>query len=257
MMGESIMLIRGNVDKYDRETSQHIVAYLDILGVAARMSEGYESQKLAMNKLHNLYTFSMEISKKIDMEGYSDIKFKIFSDNIILVKKLSEQSNKRLLDIKVLLNCVSDFQCSAAMDSVGWLVRGGISIGELFIDETMVWGEALLRAYDLESNSAIYPRILLDSSVISNIGSDKELTEYTQQDFDNLYFLNYLHIQHFGGQFLKNGFQMMLDELNGKISARIYQKLCWHMNYVNRELDKKNEKKDRKYRLNLEQSKDN
>ncbi|WP_217558870.1 hypothetical protein [Paenibacillus sp. GbtcB18] len=243
------MLINQSVDNYDRETSQHIVAYLDILGIAARMKQGYEQQKLAMNKLHNLYTFSMDISKKIDMVGYNDIQFKIFSDNIIIVKKLSEQSDKRLLDIKVLLNCVSNFQCLAAKDSVGWLVRGGISIGELFIDETMVWGEALLRAYDLESNSAIYPRILLDPSVISNIAFDKELTDYTQKDFDNLYFLNYLHIQHFGGQFLKNGFQMMLDELNGSYSARIYQKLCWHMNYVNRAL----EKKDRKYRLHLEQ----
>lgn len=246
------MLIRGSVDNYDRETSQYIVAYLDILGIAARMKEGRDRQKLAMNKLHNLYTFSIEISRGIAMEGYSDIQFKIFSDNIIIVKKLSEHSDKRLLDIKVLLNCVANFQCSAVTDSVGWLVRGGISIGELFIDETMVWGEALLKAYDLESNSAIYPRILLDSSVLSCIGSDKELNKYLQQDFDNLHFLNYLHIQHFGGQFLKNGFKMMLDELNGRHSERIYQKLCWHMNYVNRELDKKNEKKDMKYRLRLE-----
>lgn len=246
------MLIRGSIDKYDRKTSQHIVAYLDILGIASRMKGGYEQQKLAMNKLHNLYTFSMEASKQIDMVGYCDIKFKIFSDNIIIVKKLSEQPDKRLHDIKVLLNCVANFQCSAANDSVGWLVRGGISIGELFIDETMVWGEALLKAYDLESNVALYPRILLDSSVILNIGSDKELIDYTQQDFDNLYFLNYLHIQHFGGQILKSGFQMMLEELNGKYSERIYQKLCWHMNYVNRELDKKDEKNDRKYRLSIE-----
>lgn len=246
-----MMLIRGSVDKYDRETSQHIVAYLDILGIAARMKEGHERQKIAMNKLHNLYTFSMDISKKIAMEGCSDIHFKIFSDNIIIVKKLSEQSDKRLLDIKILLNCVANFQCSAVKDSVGWLVRGGISIGELYMDETMVWGEALIKAYDLESNPAIYPRVLLDSSVLSYTLSDIELSEYTQQDFDSLYFLNYLHIQHFGGRFLKNGFQMMLDELKGRYSERIYQKLCWHMNYVNRELDKKNEKKDMKYRLRI------
>jgi len=140
----------------------------------------------------------------------------------------------------------------AVSDSVGWLVRGGISIGELFIDETMVWGEALLKAYDLESNAAIYPRILLDSNLLSHIESDEELTEFVRQDFDNLCFLNYLYIQHFGGQFLKNGFRMMIDELNGKYTERIYQKLYWHMNYVNRELDKKNEKKDRQYRLHLE-----
>ncbi|MDY8026143.1 hypothetical protein [Paenibacillus polymyxa] len=251
-----MMLVRGGVDNYDRETSQHIVAYLDILGIAARMKRGYERQKLAMNKLHNLYDFSMNISKEIDMEGYSDIQFKIFSDNIIIVKKLSEQPEKRLLDIKALLFCVSNFQCLEVKDSVGWLVRGGISIGELFIDETMVWGEALLKAYDLESNSAIYPRILLDSNLLPQIGPDEELTEFVRKDFDNLCFLNYLYIQHFGGQFLKNGFQMMLDELNGRYSERVYQKLCWHMNYVNRELDRKDEKKDRKYRLCIESLKE-
>ncbi|MEI2397018.1 hypothetical protein [Paenibacillus phytohabitans] len=245
-----MMLVGGSVDKYDRETSQHIVAYLDILGIAARMKEGYEHQILAMNKLHNLYTHSLE--KRISMEGYSDIQFKIFSDNIIIVKKLSEQPEKRLLDIRALLFCVSNFQCLAVSDSVGWLVRGGITIGELFINETMVWGEALLKAYDLESNSAIYPRILLDSNLLSQIGSDEELIEFVGQDFDNLFFLNYLYIQHFGGRGLKNGFQMMLDELNGRYSERIYQKLCWHMNYVNRELNRKNEKKDKKYRLFIE-----
>ncbi|MDQ0178219.1 hypothetical protein [Bacillus chungangensis] len=57
------MLIRGSVDKYDRETSQHIVAYLDILGIAERMKAGYECQNLAMNKLHNLYTLSKLIWK--------------------------------------------------------------------------------------------------------------------------------------------------------------------------------------------------
>lgn len=92
----------------------------------------------------------------------------------------------------------------------------------------------------------------MDSNLLSHIGSDEELTEFVQQDFDNFYFLNYLYIQHFGGEGLKNGFQMMLDELNGRCSERIYQKLCWHMNYVNRELDKKNEKGERKYRLRIE-----
>lgn len=62
-LGGIIVLIRGSVDNYDRETSQYIVAYLDILGIAGRMKEGRDRQKLAMNKLHNLYTFSMDISK--------------------------------------------------------------------------------------------------------------------------------------------------------------------------------------------------
>ncbi|SHI27888.1 hypothetical protein SAMN02746098_03687 [Desulfosporosinus lacus DSM 15449] len=50
-----------------------------------------------------------------------------------------------------------------------------------------------------------------------------------------------------------NGFNMMQDELSGKYAKRVYPKYCWHMNYVNRELDKKNERKDRKFRLELRQ----
>jgi len=59
------MLINGNIDKYDRETSECIVAYLDLLGVATRMKADRECQKISMNKLHNLYTSSILLSKEI------------------------------------------------------------------------------------------------------------------------------------------------------------------------------------------------
>jgi len=244
-------MINENADRYDRETSQYIVAYLDLLGVADRIGRDEERQMIAMNKLHNLYTFTMGLVSRIAIEGYQDIQFKIFSDNIIIAKKLSEQSARRLLDIKCLLNCVSHFQCLSVGDGVGWLVRGGITIGKLFLDETMVWGKALIKSYNLESCIAIYPRIIIDSEMLPEIFVNKELSEYVLQDFDNIYFLNYLCIQHFGGQLLRNGFKMMKNELDGKLSESIYQKLCWHMNYVNKELDKKNEEGEKQYRLSI------
>ena len=245
------MMINSSIDKYDRETSEYIVAYLDLLGVATRMNTDKEYQKISMNKLHNLYTSSIRLSKEIDIEGYNEIQFKIFSDNIIISKKLSKSPEKRIFDIKCVLNCVSHFACSSVGDGVGWLVRGGITIGELFIDNTMVWGNALLKAYDLENNIAIYPRIVIDSTMLHEIIKDKALNEYIQQDFDNIIFLNYLSVWHFGGQMLMNGFNIMKDELSVKYTERVYQKFCWHMNYVNRELDKKNERKDKEFRLGL------
>ncbi len=245
------MLINGNVDKYDRETSEYMVAYLDLLGVATRMKTDKQYQKVLMNILHNLYTSSIRLSKEIDMEGYNEIQFKIFSDNIVIAKRLSNDSEKRIMDIECVLNCVSHFACSSVGDGVGWLVRGGITIGELFIDDTMVWGNALLKAYDLENNIAIYPRIVIDSKILHELDHNKDLCEYVQHDFDNIIFLNYLSIWNFGGQMLMNGFELMKDELDGKYTERIYQKYCWHMNYVNRELDKKNERKDKRYRLKL------
>lgn len=244
-------MINENADSYDRETSQYVVAYLDLLGVADRIGKDQGYQMTAMNKLHNLYTFTVDLATKIAIEGYQDIQFKIFSDNIIIAKKLSEQPDRRQLDIKCLLNCVSHFQCLSVEDGVGWLVRGGIAIDELFLDETMVWGRALLKAYNLESHVAIYPRIVIDRELVSEIVTNRELLEYILQDFDNLYFLNYLCIQHFGGELLMNGFTIMQDELEGKFTENMYQKLSWHMNYVNNELNKKNEKGEKTFRLSF------
>ena len=245
------MKINEKVDNNDRVLSQYIIAYLDILGSAERINKETNTQKTVLNTLHNLYTFSINLSKEIEIESYKDIQFKIFSDNIVIVKKLSDQPLQRLIDIKCLLNCTSHFQCLSVEDSVGWLIRGGIAIGNLYIDETMVWGEALLKSYSLENKIAIYPRIVIDQKLAQEIISTKTLKDYIKQDFDNIYYLNFLYIQHFGGKLLMDGFFMMQDDLQGKFSDRIYQNLCWHMNYVNSELDKKNERGESKYRLRI------
>lgn len=71
------------MDAYDRKTDTYIVAYIDLLGVTNRIKA--EDQQLAMNKLHNLYTFSIDITKQVQIEKNKDIIFKIFSDNIISV----------------------------------------------------------------------------------------------------------------------------------------------------------------------------
>ena len=74
---------------------------------------------------------------------------------------------------------------------------------------------------------------------------------HLRKDFDNLYFLNILNDCHFCGEMLMNGFQIMQEEAGIKIDEKLYQKFSWHMNFVNAELDRKNEKKDRKYRLSM------
>lgn len=71
-----------------------------------------------MNKLHNLYTSSIRLSKEIAIEGYNDIQFKIFSDNIIITKSFSKDPTKITLDIECVLNYASYFACSSIRDGV-------------------------------------------------------------------------------------------------------------------------------------------
>lgn len=232
------MFVNQNADAYDRKTDTYIVAYIDLLGMTNRI-KGTDRLHI-MNKLYNLYTFSMKLTKDIQIKENQDIRFKTFSDNIIIAKSLSTEMEQRKRDIRSLLMCAEHFQELTVSDSVGWLLRGGISIGQLFIDDVMVWGDALLKAYYLEDKIANYPRVIIDKNVVN---------EYLRQDFDNLYFLNFLNDCHFCGETLMNGFCIMQDKVGNSIDEKTYQKFSWHMNFVNSELDRKNEKKDRKYRL--------
>lgn len=243
------MFVNQNANAYDRKTDTYIVAYIDFLGMTNRIKG--TDRLLVMNKLYNLYAFSIKLTKDIEIEENQDIRFKIFSDNIIITKSLSTETEQRKRDIRSLLMCAGYFQELTVSDSVGWLLRGGISMGQLFIDDVMVWGDALLKAYYFEDKIANYPRIIIDKNVVDEITDNKQLNEYLRQDFDNLYFLNFLNDCHFCGEMLMSGFRIMQDEVGNSIDERTYQKFSWHMNFVNSELDRKNEKKDKQYRLSM------
>lgn len=245
------MKIRGAVDSYSRKTKQYIVAYLDILGATSRINDK-SRQDDALNLLHNLYTMILELASKNGIKKYADIKFKIFSDNIIIAKEICSNDEKTNDDILILLNCVSNFLCSSVGESVSWLIRGGITIGDFYIDDTIVWGAALVRAYELEDKIAFYPRVVLDNSIVNALS--KTNSDYLRQDTDGLYFLNYMSIWSFSGEIVQTAFEKMKSEAiqnDGTYPDKIFQKLCWHKNYVNRELDLKNEKRDRKFRLTI------
>jgi hypothetical protein len=51
----------------------------------------------------------------------------------------------------------------------GYFVRGAIVRGRLYHDDAMIFGDALIRAYDLETTVAKYPRIVVHSHVIAGL----------------------------------------------------------------------------------------
>lgn len=242
------MFVNQANDAYDRMTEQYVVAYLDILGITSRIKQR-DDDVLSMNKLHNLYVFSMELVRELNIAGSEDIKFKIFSDNIMIAKKTTEKTLRD--DIYCILACVGHFQELAAGDSVGWLLRGGITIGSLFMDEIMVWGKALLRSYELENRIAIYPRVIIDDNIIENISPEDPSRDFIRYDNDGMAFLNYLHHCNFVDETLMRGFERMKKEAGAHPDARVLQKLMWHKNFVNRELDAKGQNR---FRLSMADS---
>ena len=48
--------------------------------------------------------------------------------------------------------------------------RGGVAIGDIYHDDEAVFGPGLVRAYDIESNVAKFPRIVVDHEVLDTCG---------------------------------------------------------------------------------------
>jgi hypothetical protein len=57
----------------------------------------------------------------------------------------------------------------------GYFLRGAIVRGRLYHDDSTIFGEALIRAYDLETRVARFPRIMVSSEVIRLLGTSHRL----------------------------------------------------------------------------------
>jgi hypothetical protein len=85
-------------------------------------------------------------------------------------------------------------------------MRGALTVGNVHVDEQMIFGPALIAAYELESHFATYPRIVIDPKVFKELARDpllkkgghdlrtekKYLSSLLKRDADGLYFVDYL-----------------------------------------------------------------
>jgi hypothetical protein len=75
---------------------------------------------------------------------------------------------------------------------IGVLIRGGYSFGQLYHENGVVFGEAMVDAYQLESKHAVYPRILVSDRILEQLNgfSDGD-PDFLRQDTDGRWHLNY------------------------------------------------------------------
>lgn len=64
----------------------------------------------------------------------------------------------------------------------GHFIRGGMTIGDIFIDDSMVFGPAIVQAHTLETEFAIYPRIVIDPIVFTTFENDPLVRGHDVED---------------------------------------------------------------------------
>ena len=163
------------------------VGYLDILGSKQRILE--DNSDYSLNSVYNLYNSTQNLFKKLKgVEYYKDIKTRIFSDNIVIFYPLDSKAFKKLkLDNKIqnisvalsIINLLSSIFQIIAFSGLKWCVRGGISMGSIYNNGTLLWGKGLVQSYDIESNIATYPRVVVDKKLIEtlSLSDNKKMLE--------------------------------------------------------------------------------
>ena len=203
------------------KSSNYIVAYLDILGATEYMKA--DSEKF-LNNLNAIYENAFMDVHFTNLVTKKDIFIKIFSDNILIAIKTNQKDNNRIEKIEKILNIVGNIYCDAL--NFGYLIRGGVTEGKFFKNSSFVFGKALVEAVRLEEKNAIYPRVIIQDSLVSLI------SDYVLQDKDGRYFLNSFIVSGLRKHInFKTSIINQLKEFSNNEDVR--QKIIWLVNYFN------------------------
>lgn len=151
-----------------------VVLFLDILGFRSLISR--ERQDIVAEALTATTTQYSE-----------NLQTSAFSDNVAVSMKITDGCE--LLQIIKF----SSYLAWLLLHK-GVLSRGGIAVGKLHHNNGIIYGPALNKAYELESQVAVYPRIILEHDAISRFlqihGDHKSVCENSirqqlRKDFDD------------------------------------------------------------------------
>ncbi|MCC2626088.1 MAG: hypothetical protein K0R14_1961 [Burkholderiales bacterium] len=179
----------------------HIVAFIDLLGFSTavcRAKSDYENNNLlellkAYTKLNNHGTFNEIFPAKDGNVNYQIAPaFTAVSDSIIISYSIStgnENIDNPHFHLNQLMRLISWIAAQALKK--GFLIRGGISKGEMYHKNEIFFGKAYIEAYNLESKCANYPRVLISNKMIEYNSKNNDRPLFIE-DTDGMYRLNYL-----------------------------------------------------------------
>lgn len=155
-----------------------VVLFLDILGFSNHIGESVENEQL----LNSIYQAMNELLKYKDKFGKMPFReITMFSDSIVISYPYKKSSLIRTLhefrDIILILL------------QYGFICRGGISFDKLYHKDSVVFGPAMIKAYQLETKHAVYPRVIISSEDIQKYKINC-LECDIEKDDDGLYYFN-------------------------------------------------------------------
>ncbi len=188
-----------------------LVAFVDVLGFTKRMENITDDEKMKDFLIHYKKVVGLaygeleKVSKSKRNARINEISYankmsyaKIFSDNILYMNELTKRDGER--DFVDFLDQIALYQLNLVLD--GFPSRGAIVAGDMYCDGTLIVGNPIVKAYDIEKNKAKHPKIVIDDSTFKEIrkflrryrtSKNNIMTEYIVKEDKGPFFLNYLY----------------------------------------------------------------
>ena len=208
------------------EWSFGAVAFIDVLGFSSFVEN--DAKTIEPKNLLKL----REILKGVK-DTAPDLDVRAFSDSIVISADLESTAVSRLLTTVV--NLQRHFV------SGGVLIRGGVAFGKHYADETLIYSEALIRAYELERDKARFPRILVAKDLIDwyfhNQNTQASDANFVRSilltDRDGMDFIDYLQ-----EEFIQSHLKTISAYQKLKTTPSVLEKIQWICQYHNFSADR-------------------
>jgi len=180
--------------KINIQYDKSYVAFLDVLGFKNLVSSSKKSDKNKLDQYFGVVNSAIDYLSQIQSKQQIGIGSIIISDSVILSVPMGQDANDNLYRLRHLCVAVGIIQQFLAIKDI-WL-RGAISYGNTYFDsvKSQVVGPAYINAYLLEENTAVWPRVILDSKIIEELefqSATQFIDAMNQSDNGGMHFENW------------------------------------------------------------------
>jgi hypothetical protein len=186
-----------------------ILTHIDIMGFSDLIDQSKVDERKVSEIARSLQTIKDQMAQggmRAKKSGKPSGEFDSLNFSDLTVRVSYVNNDDALLDcLDWELFYLVTKQCELALE--GTLIRGGISFGDIYVETTsaglppdqrlerIIFGPALVRAYELESKLAIFPRIAIAPELMAKVHSatSKIPSTYIQRGDDGIHFVDYLH----------------------------------------------------------------
>lgn len=242
----------------DLNYKNRIVAFIDLLGFQEKVYESTNDYKTfddIKKVLIHLYEEHKNNEKNKEQEN-DNFEISVFSDSIVYSSTIEH-------DFDIHYTIIMIEYLLMELIGLGFLARGGISIGPMIHSNGIIFGPAYIDAYMIEENTAIYPRVVFDDNTFKKIKENLQknnpisyledlksfsqiICNYKNEIGEKFYFLDYLSQNEY--EYIEEYYALLSNakkiaetglEKYAK-NKRVYDKYVWFQQYIQNVCKKKN-----------------